>query len=176
MIPKGRAIGELTFSFVRPPDRRMALNTLLLRATDEVIVVAQEALPSKPLHYRDEAVVDRGYWAVWFLFKDRPFDVGRFYRPDGTWTGYYVDVLDPVRWEGADPTTLQPIVDLFLDLWIAPDGSHEVLDEDEFADAVRLGHVTPLQAAHAETVLQDLVEATQQGTFPPEIVRAFRLT
>lgn len=175
MIPRSRAIGEVTFTFVRPPARRISLNALLLSAADDTVVVAHEASPSRPLRYRDETVVDRGYWAVWFLFKGRPFDVGRFYRPDGTWTGYYVDVLEPVHWEGSDPTTLRPIVDLFLDLWIAPDGSHAVVDEDEFDAAVRQGHLAPSQATHAQAVLHELIEATQRGVFPPEMVKAFRV-
>lgn len=119
--------------------------------------------------------MDTGYLAVWFLFKDRPFDVGRFYRPDGTWTGYYVDVLEPVRWKGADPTTLAPIVDLFLDLWIAPDGRYMVLDEDEFEEAIGTGRVTIDQVILARQTLTTLVAATERGEFPPAVVRAFRI-
>jgi len=118
--------------------------------------------------------MNSGYWAVWFLFKDRPFDIGRFYRPDGTWTGYYADVLEPVRWAGSDPTTLAPIIDLFLDLWIAPDGRHLVLDEDEFEEAISRGSVTIDQIVHARSVLRYLVQATERGEFPPLLVKEFR--
>ncbi len=127
------------------------------------------------MDYLGEIVLDSGYWAVWFLFKDRPFDVGRFYRPDGTWTGYYADILEPVRWEGSDPTTLEPIIDLFLDLWIAPDGRYLVLDEDEFAEAVSRGNLTSEQTVHARSVLQNLLGATERGEFPPAVVKEFRL-
>ncbi len=127
------------------------------------------------MNYLGEIVLDSGYWAVWFLFKDRPFDVGRFYRPDGTWTGYYADILEPVRWEGADPTTLEPIIDLFLDLWIAPDGRYVVLDEDEFAAAASRGSLTREQTVHARSVLQNLLGATERGEFPPAVVKEFRL-
>ena len=174
-IPPARSRGQLVFEFVRPPDRRVAFTAHLLEATEHVIVVAHALAPSRPLDYAGAPVLAAGYWAVWFLFKDRPFDVGRIYRPDGTWTGYYVDVLEPVRWRGADPSTLDPIVDLFLDLWIAPDGGYLVLDEDEFAAAVRLGHLTAAQAAHARAVLDALVAATARGDFPPEVVRTFTL-
>lgn len=151
------------------------MRTLLLEATDETIVVAHESSPSKPVEYFGERVLDAGYWAVWFLFKNRPYDVGRFYRPDGTWTGYYADILEPVRWERANPATLEPITDLFLDLWIAPDGKHLVLDEDEFQEAITLGSLTTAQIQHARRVLQDLIEATEGGTFPPAVVKEFRL-
>jgi predicted RNA-binding protein associated with RNAse of E/G family len=110
-----------------------------------------------------------------FLFKDRPFIVGRVYRPNRTWTGYYVDVLETVQWEGANPNTLKPIKDLFLDLWIAPDGKYIVLDEDELEEAISLGHLTSERADHARSVLQELVEATERGEFPPAVVKEFRL-
>ncbi len=170
-----RSKGQIVFEFVRPPDRRVAFTAHLLEATEHLIVVAHDLAPSRPLHYGGVPVLAAGYGAVWFLFKDQPFDVGRIYRPDGTWTGYYVDVLEPVRWQDADPHTLDPLVDLFLDLWIAPDGGHLVLDEDEFAAAVRLGHLTPAQAAHARAVLDALVAATARGDFPPEVVRTYAL-
>lgn len=137
--------------------------------------MAHQSAPSKPVEYRGERVLDAGYWAVWFLFKDQPFDVGRFYRPDGTLTGYYADILEPVRWKHADPATLEPIVDLFLDLWIAPNGRHLVLDEDEFQQAIDLGSLTTAQIEHARRVLQDLIEATERGAFPPTVVKEFRL-
>lgn len=166
---------QLRFEFIRSPDRRLSMQTDLLSATDDLIVVTHDLTPSAPLAYGGEIVMDRGYRAVWFLFKDRGYDVGRVYRPDGAWTGYYVDVLEPVRWTGSDPWTLQPVIDLFLDLWIAPDGGYAVLDEDEFEDALKTGRLTPDQAVHARRVIAELAEATTRGTFPPEVVKEFRL-
>jgi len=114
-----------------------------------------------------------GYWAVWFLFKDELFDVARLYRPDGTWTGYYADVLEPVRWSGDDPWSLDPIIDLFLDLWIAPDGGRVVLDEDEFEQAVASRYLSERQASQARKTLDELWEFTARGSFPPPTVRSF---
>lgn len=175
IIPPQRILGEVVITYVRPPHRRTDLETLLLEAGEDRIVTAVRYEPSEPLRRRREVVLDRGYWGVWFLFKDRPFDVGRVYRPDGTWTGYYVDVLEPVRWRGADPATLEPIVDLFLDLWIEPDGRYLVLDEDEFEAAERLGHISRDQASHARGVLRQLVREVEGGAFPSASVKTFRL-
>jgi predicted RNA-binding protein associated with RNAse of E/G family len=175
IIPLERVRGELTFDFIRPPDRRISMRTLLLEATEEDIVVAHESSPSKPVEFFGERVFDAGYWAVWFVFKHRPFDVGLCYRPDGTFTGYYVDILEPVLWTGANPATLEPIVDLFLDLWIAPDGRYLVLDEDEFQEAIDLGSLTTSQITHARRALQDVIEATERGAFPPAVVRDFQI-
>ena len=173
-LPPGRARDELTFEFIRPPGRRHTFRSTLLEADAEHIVLAHRAYPSKPLIHAGEEVMAAGYWAVWFLFKGRPFDVGRFYRPDGSWTGYYVDVLEPVRWDGADPHSLVPLVDLFLDIWIAPGGEYLVLDEDELAAAVAAGHLTARQIRHADATLRDLIGQIERGTFPPEIVSGFK--
>ena len=151
------------------------MRTRLLEANDELIIVSHESSPSKPLIHSGEVVLDKGYGAVWFLFKGRPYDLGRFYRPDGTWTGYYADILEPVRWRGSDPRTLEPIVDLFLDLWIAPDGRYVVLDEDEFEEAIAAGRLSQAQIDHARRILREVVAATERGTFPPPVVREFRL-
>ncbi len=175
MIPIDRIRGRVTFDFIRLPDRRVSQPSLLLQATDDTIVLAHELSPHRPVEYFSQIVMDMGHWGVWFLFKGKPFDVGRVYRPDGTWTGYYIDVLEPVQWEASNPNTLEPIVDLFLDLWIAPDGKHMVLDADEFEEAITLGHLTRGQVGRARSTLQELVEATERGEFPPAVVREFSL-
>jgi predicted RNA-binding protein associated with RNAse of E/G family len=135
-----------------------------------MIVLEHAAQPSRPLTVDGEEVMAAGYRAVWFLFKGRPYDIGRFYRPDGVWTGYYVDILEPLRWDGEDPETLEPLVDLFLDLWICPDGSYLVLDEDELDEALQEAAITEEQGKHARDVLRELIERIGKGEFLPRSV------
>jgi predicted RNA-binding protein associated with RNAse of E/G family len=85
-------------------------------------------------------------------------------------------VLEPVRWTGTDPKTLEPLVDLFLDLWIGPDGGYAVLDEDEFAEAIEAGRLTEQQIIHARQVIEELTDATERGLFPPQVVKDYRLS
>lgn len=167
---------DFSFTLVRPGRRTSTFESKLLHADSERIVLTHVIHPSKPYTFEAREVVGDGYRAIWFLVKDRPYDIGRFYRPDGTWTGYYVDILDPVRWEESDPATLRPLVDLFLDLWIEPDGRFAVLDEDEFAEAVTDGVLSPSQASCARAALDHLVRLTQHGGFPPGYVREFDCT
>lgn len=136
-------------------------------------MLSHEAHPSKPLSYKGEVVIEHGYRVVWFLYKGQPYDIGRFYRPDGTWTGYYVDILEPVHWDGDDPHTIAPLVDLDLDLWIAPDASYQILDEDEFRESERAGHLTPTQVAQARAALAQVLSAIQNAAFPPYLVREY---
>ena len=175
MIRADRVKGNLNFDYVRPPNHRVSVKSQLLKANTDTIVLAHAYSPSKPVTYSGEIVLDVGYWGIWFLFKNRSFDAGRVYRPDRTWMGYYVDILEPVRWRASNPRTLEPITDLFLDLWIAPDGKYMILDEDEFEEAIKLGHLTSGQADHARSVLQELVKATERGEFPPAVVKEFSL-
>ncbi len=119
-------------------------------------------------------MIARGYTIVWFVFQGQSYDIGRFYRPDGTWTGYYADILEPVRWELSDTPVLSPLVDLALDLWIAPDGTHAVLDEDEFNTFTRDGSLTATQAQHARSILKELERYIANQTFPPDVVRNFQ--
>jgi predicted RNA-binding protein associated with RNAse of E/G family len=125
----------------------------------------------EPLVLEGSDVIGDNYRAVWFLVKGEGWDIAAVYRPDGAHTGYYVDVLDPVIWSDAEPGTLLPIVDLFLDIWIWPDGRYQVLDEDEFAEAVSQGWISPRQRDHALRVLGELETGIRQGTFPPREVR-----
>jgi predicted RNA-binding protein associated with RNAse of E/G family len=164
---------RVAFDYVRTGNRRATFDARLLHADDEVIVLSHEAQPARPLQHGGQVVMASGYSVVWFLFKGQSYDIGRFYRPDGVWTGYYVDILEPVEWVGDDPRSITPLVDLELDLWVAPDHSHQILDEDEFEDSVRLGDLTSAQASQARSTLSQLVTLLENGSFPPQTVRDY---
>jgi predicted RNA-binding protein associated with RNAse of E/G family len=164
---------QLIYQFLRPPNRRFTFTADLLSAGDRRLVLRSKLYPSKPLSIEGREVLNVGYTADWFLFKDAWFEIGRFYQSDGTWTGYYVNICEPVHWDDADPTTLEPLVDLFLDLWITPEGVPYILDEDEFQEAVAAGHLTPRKADSARTTLDELLAATRRGDFPPPEVKDF---
>lgn len=169
----GAASRRLTYHLIRLPDRQFTFDAELLHADSEWIAVRSTVSPSRPLVINDVEVLGHDYLVDWFLFKDRPWDVGRVYRPDGTMTGYYADVLEPVHWHGTDPTSLEPLVDLFLDLWVGADGTIAVLDEDELDEAIQAVSITQSQAARARAVLADLEAEAHAGCFPPAVVREF---
>lgn len=166
---------RVSFEYVRAGNRRDTFDGRLLHADRELIVISHRAQPSKPLYHAGAAVIERGYSVVWFLFKGQPYDIGRFYRPDGGWTGYYVDILEPLHWDEDNPHSIAPLVDLALDLWIAPDASYQVLDEDEFEDLVNRGNLTSAQASQARSALTDLISLTEIRSFPPRVVQKYDL-
>ena len=161
---------HLAFDYVRPGGHLVTFEAQLLRADRDVVILSHMAHPSKPLFLAGQAVIEDGYDVVWFLFKGRPYDVGRFYRPDGTWTGYYIDILEPVVWQDDNPHSIAPLVDLALDLWIAPDGSFRVLDEDEYAAFVDCGDLTSEQATNARSALNEVISSLKSDNFPPSLV------
>jgi predicted RNA-binding protein associated with RNAse of E/G family len=163
----------ITYDFIRPPNRRSTFTAEVLAADDRRLVLRSRLYPSKPLYVEEAEVLNEGYSAVWFLYKDTPYEIGKFYRPDGTWTGYYINICEPVRWERADAATLEPMVDLFLDLWITLAGNPHVLDEDEFDAALAAGYLTAEQIELARATLQTLVARAKRGNFPPRELEYF---
>jgi predicted RNA-binding protein associated with RNAse of E/G family len=159
----------------RPPNRVSHIPTRVLRIDRTAVRWLNELTPRDPLRFGGEVVMDRGYWAVWFIGNGASYDLGKVYSPEGRHTGYYVDVLEPVRWQGADPATIEPLTDLFLDLWLSPDGRWQILDEPEFQEAEERGWITPQQAAHGRRTLEQLVELAQANRLVTAEIREFAL-
>lgn len=164
-----------TMVYRRPPNRVSQIPIQVLRIDRRSVRFLNECAPKEPFRYDGEVVLDRGYWGVWFVGNGASHDLGKVYNANGRHTGYYVDVLEPVRWQGDDIATIKPVTDLFLDLWIAPDGRWQILDEAEFWEAEAQRWITPEQAAHARRTLAHLVELAETGTLVTPEAQAFKL-
>jgi hypothetical protein len=84
----------------------------------------------------------------------RAHAVLHFFRPDGSFEGWYVNLETSRRTSlGVD------VEDHFLDVWIEADGTVEWLDEDELAEAIERRLISPADAgaarAEGERVLRD---------------------
>ena len=103
--------------------------------------------------------------AVWFVFTESWYDVGKVYNLNNEWTGYYCDVMKPVKrsMDANGKLNRFEITDLFLDLWINPDGSYEIQDEDEFEEAVQKGAIDAALERQAVEVLQALIAEVESG-------------
>jgi len=83
----------------------------------------------------DRAPMDLGFvvlepgdrWTEYF-YADRWYNIFQICASDGRLKGWYCNVTRPA-FIGADEVTAE---DLALDLWVAPGGAMQVLDEDEF--------------------------------------------
>lgn len=126
---------------------------------EDVSVALGNALFSQGLIEADERVgiIDKTY-----PFEE-PFNLLEFRRADGSLLGYYSDIGEPVVQLGEDRFQM---TDLFLDVWLSPDGRLLELDWDEFEEAVQ-GHViSPAQADLAREAMRRIVDESARGVYP----------
>lgn len=155
----------VTLTYKRPPNRVNHFQQELLYLDDAVIVTSQRVKPSSPIVQKGQTVLADNFAAVWFVFTGSWYDVGKVYNLENTWTGYYCDIMKPVkRSVGANGKLNRfEITDLFLDLWINPDGTYEIQDEDEFEEAVQKGAIDGALERQALEVLQALIAEVESG-------------
>lgn len=104
----------------------------LLRRDDHSIML--EALFDRADMPFVDTVLRTGDRFVEFYYDDRWYNIFEVHdRDDDRIKGWYCNVCTPAAFEDG----IVSYVDLALDLWVSPDGSQHVLDEDEF-EALRL--------------------------------------
>lgn len=159
--------------YLRPPDREdVYRQRLLLDRPDVKVTLAEGMELDLPIRIDGEVVLETGSRVVWFTFPDRWHDIGRFHRADGTFRGYYANVLTPPLFEegGVWHTT-----DLFLDVWLPPGGTPSVLDRDQFDQAVRRGWIDEDTAERATAEVDAILHAIERSEWPPQIVGEWTL-
>ena len=96
---------------------------------------------------------------VEYFYADRWYNIFEIHSAkDNRLKGWYCNIARPAVF--GDSTIDQ--VDLALDVWINPDGTALILDEDEFAD-LRLDEATRQQARQA---VQELIDLARQRIIP----------
>jgi predicted RNA-binding protein associated with RNAse of E/G family len=123
---------------------------------DGVRLEARWIRPTMPLAYTTFETGDR--FVEWF-YTDRWYNIFEIHSLDGTLKGWYCNIAAPA-------TIASNVVacrDLLLDLWVGPDGSMLVLDEDEFAAETALDAATRDAALGALDELQRMA----RGHEPP---------
>lgn len=158
-----------TLYYRRPPDRLAIIETRILEETSNLVVMQHTIKTSKPLEVNGIKVLDDGYNAVWFVYQGEHHDIGVISDPTGNFTGYYCDAILPV----ISRNGIYDITDLFLDLWISPDGQTTVLDEDEFFDAKSKGWISDDEARIAWEEICRMIRGVREGNFPPDHVRRY---
>ena len=186
-------MNTVTLTYKRPPDRSITFNKNYFISTMQVIVTAQRVKPSSPIVQNGETVLADNFAAVWFVFTGLWYDVGKVYNLENEWTGYYCDIMKPVKRSVDANGKLNrfEITDLFLDLWINPDGSYEIQDEDEFEEAVQKGAIdaelekkawdvmktliADVEAGHLEQRLQAVINKAQLPDFPEYVAKFLKI-
>lgn len=145
----------------------------LVHASDEVLVTYQESVPvTRPMMVNGRTVLEPNAPVVWFTFPGRSYDVGRFHLSDGSFTGIYANIIQPVR---LDSATEWSTTDLFVDVWIGNDGEALLLDLDELEHAVTKQWLAADLATQAVTTANAILEQYEAGRWPPSIVNEWTL-
>lgn len=113
----------------------------------------------------DRAPMDLGFvvlepgdhWTEYF-YADRWYNIFEICASDGRLKGWYCNVTRPAHITGDEVAA----EDLALDLWVAPDGETQLLDEDEFAALPLL----PPERDAAWQALGELQAMAAQGMGP----------
>ncbi len=124
---------------------------LIERLSDGVVLAARWERSPLPLGYTTFETGDR--FIEWY-FTDRWYNIFEIASAAGTRKGWYCNVTEPAS-VGDGIISCR---DLLLDLWVAPDGTLRVLDEDEFAADTTLDPPTRARALAALDELRALVE------------------
>lgn len=99
-------------------------------------------------------VFPSGSTTVAHYWEGRGYVGWRMHGPDGTLRGHLFHFCRDVR---IGPDSVE-YLDLLLDLWVSADGGLTVLDEDELADCVTEGRVSPGDLAWIASERQGLTE------------------
>jgi predicted RNA-binding protein associated with RNAse of E/G family len=156
----------------RLPDHEEVFDQRIVLERDDVIVTVTGPLDlPKPVRADREILLEAGARAVWLTFPGASHDIGRFHLRDGTFTGYYGNILTPV--EMTPPRGGEPHVwhttDLFLDVWLPAGGEAALLDEDELEAALAEGHIDAHLARGARAEADRLLWLAAAGAWPPPV-------
>jgi predicted RNA-binding protein associated with RNAse of E/G family len=174
-VPKLNLPRPVTVVYRRLPNDVRELPGILRRESRSRLVVEMVLKVSSPRRMFGKTVVDTGFTAIWFVYRDRWYDIAKFYDQAGRFTGYYCDILKPQRKLLLSRDRTTTLTDLFLDLWITPSGKYVILDEDEFQNAVTQGYISKTLANEARKHLNFLIRQVKRGRFPSKSVKQIEL-
>jgi uncharacterized protein len=96
-----------------------------------------------------------------YMFYGEYFAITELRGGGQAFLGYYCDIVAPLeKRDGA-----VHLLDLFLDLWIAPDGNFLELDWDEYQQALTDGHIEPELDARCRQTFLGLRQQAERRTF-----------
>jgi predicted RNA-binding protein associated with RNAse of E/G family len=163
---------EIEIHYRRPPDRLdIFVQDLVVDEPDHKITLHDPSSLTTALTVGDQVIQEPGAPIVWYVFPNTWYDIGRFHLEDGSFTGYYVNLIVPPelgerRWT---------IYDLCLDVWLDPNGSYIVLDQDEFDEAVDNHWIDTTTAQRTRHELDGVLQKLAAGRFPPDVVQRYPL-
>lgn len=102
-----------------------------------------------------------------YLFYEQFFSIMEILATTGNLLGYYVDLSTPLKKRDGE----YYLDDLILDLWIYPDQTYLVLDEDEWQQAVQGELISEEIQRTVHKTLQRLLKEIHSGIFPRRYIQ-----
>jgi hypothetical protein len=102
----------------RLPNDARQLPGVLRQVSAARLVIESPIVVERPQRVFGRVIADSGFLAIWFLYRNRWYDVGKFYDRQRNLVGYYCDIIKPLTKVLRTPGKTSRITDLFLDLWI----------------------------------------------------------
>ncbi len=106
--------------------------------------------------------IKRGTKTIEYYWLDRWYSVFRFLETHGDTRLWYCNINLPPRFENSEIT----YIDLDIDVVVKPDGSHEVLDLDEFESNAKKYGYSEDEKTRALNALAELLGMIERGQFP----------
>lgn len=135
------------------PDEMIELkDDLILSMSDNLIITSWDVLKPR----RD---ISRGISAYYI---DKGIKVSKVFDNAGQMVYWYCDIIET---EYNEENNSYTFLDLLIDVLVYPDGQVEVLDMDEFADAMEQGTLSMGLIAKAMRITDDLLHIIYDGKF-----------
>lgn len=128
---------------------------------DELIYRSDELLITRWDAIRPRADFAKG---ISFTFLKEGLKISRYYDHNGKFIYWYCDIIELQYNQAEDAFTL---VDLLLDVKIMADGTLQVLDAGELAEALETKLISLEQACQGLKTMDQLLNLVYSGEFPP---------
>lgn len=132
----------------------------LVGRTDEMLTLVGTF--DREVIHPDLGVIQLGTRSTEYFWFDRWYNVFRFDEPNGEFRNFYCNINLPPTLENG----VLEYVDLDIDVVLWPDGSHDVLDRNEFEQNTEAFDYPIETIAKVETTLRQLISAIKAGGFP----------
>lgn len=106
-----------------------------------------------------------------FYMVDQGYTVSKVFNKQGEFLYYYCDIMEMKQVSKLNYV----MVDFVLDLIVHGNGSYEVIDIDEFADAIERGDIPLKKQVYALRRLHEMIELHQRRQLIPPFVHRARM-
>lgn len=116
------------------------------------------------INHKFLGIVRRGTISYEYYWTDRWYNIFRFHEPEGDFRNFYCNVNQPPVFTG----NVLDYVDLDIDVLIWRDGTHRILDLEEFDENARKFEYSHQLKNKAKESLRDILDLLKRRNFPFE--------